>query len=149
MAGKVDAVWVANDINAGGGDLGAGQERLKVPVSGQDPPRRLQNVLLGKQVATVYKPFQLEAPAAVDMSMKLLNGEKPTTDKTAADGAVHRRTPAWSHAKNMKTVFDDGNAEGLGHLHGAVADACQKAGLISPVAVDHGLSGDHAHRPCA
>ena len=35
---------------------------LKVPVSGQDAsPVGLQNVLLGKQFATVYKPFQLEA----------------------------------------------------------------------------------------
>ena len=50
----------------------------KVPVSGQDAsPPALQNILLGKQTATVYKPFQLEAQAAVDLSMKLLNGEKP------------------------------------------------------------------------
>ena len=65
----------------------------KVPVSGQDAsPPGLQNILLGKQVATVYKPFQLEAQASVDLAMKLLNGEKPP--------APTRRPPTARHSSH-------------------------------------------------
>ncbi len=67
LQGKVDAVWAANDINAGGVIQVLDKNGLTIPVSGQDAsPIGLQNVLLGKQTATVYKPFQLEADAAVD-----------------------------------------------------------------------------------
>ena len=103
----------------------------KVPVSGQDAsPPGLQNILLGKQVATVYKPFQLEAQASVDLAMKLLNGEKPPAPTTAADGTPFiPQTPVVVDAKNMKVVFDDGNAKISDVCTKEVADACKKAGL--------------------
>ena len=87
MKGDIDAVWVANDFSAASVISVLDKNGKTVPVSGQDAsPPGLQNILLGKQVATVYKPFQLEAQAAVDLSMKLLNGEKPPAPTTAADG---------------------------------------------------------------
>ena len=65
LGGKVDAVWAANDTNAAGIITVLDKNGLKVPVSGQDASvAGLQNVLLGKQTATVYKPFTLEADAA-------------------------------------------------------------------------------------
>jgi D-xylose transport system substrate-binding protein len=131
MKGDIDAVWVANDFNAASVISVLDKNGKKVPVSGQDAsPPGLQNILLGKQVATVYKPFQLEAQASVDLAMKLLNGEKPPAPTTAADGTPFiPQTPVLVDAKNMKVVFDDGNAEISDVCTKEVADACQKAGL--------------------
>ena len=76
LRGNIDAVWVANDFNAASVITVLDKNGKKIPVSGQDAsPPGLQNILLGKQVATVYKPFQLEAQASVDLAMKLLNKE--------------------------------------------------------------------------
>jgi D-xylose transport system substrate-binding protein len=102
-----------------------------VPVSGQDAsPPGLQNILLGKQVATVYKPFQLEAQASVDLAMKLVNGEKPTAPAKAADGTpFFPQTPIVVTPENMQKVFDDGNAKVSEVCTGAVASACKKYGI--------------------
>ena len=129
--GDIDAVWVANDFNAASVISVLDKNGKKVPVSGQDAsPPGLQNILLGKQVATVYKPFQLEAQASVDLAMKLLNGEKPPAPTTAADGTPFiPQTPVVVDAKNMKVVFDDGNAKISDVCTKEVADACKKAGL--------------------
>jgi D-xylose transport system substrate-binding protein len=129
--GDIDAVWVANDFSAASVISVLDKNGKKVPVSGQDAsPPGLQNILLGKQVATVYKPFQLEAQATVDLAMKLLNGEKPPAPTTAADGTPFLpQTPVVVDAKNMKVVFDDGNAKISDVCTKAVAEACQKAGL--------------------
>ena len=129
--GDIDAVWVANDFNAASVISVLDKNGKKVPVSGQDAsPPGLQNILLGKQVATVYKPFQLEAQASVDLAMKLLNGEKPPAPTTDPDGTPFiPQTPVVVDAKNMKVVFDDGNAKISDVCTKEVADACQKAGL--------------------
>src|SRR6478752_3913184 len=129
--GKVDAVWVANDINAGAVIQVLDKNGLKVPVSGQDAsPVGLQNVLLGKQFATVYKPFQLEAAASVDLAQKLANGEKPTADKKTDDGVPFlAMTPVVVTKENMQTVFDDGNAKVAEVCTGEVAAACTAAGI--------------------
>ena len=129
--GKVDAVWVANDVNAGAVIQILDKNGLKVPVSGQDAsPVGLQNVLLGKQFATVYKPFQLEAAASVDLAQKLANGEKPTADKKTDDGVPFlAMTPVSVTTENMKTVFDDGNAKVAEVCTGPVAAACAAAGI--------------------
>lgn len=129
--GKVDAVWVANDVNAGAVIQVLDKNGLKVPVSGQDAsPVGLQNVLLGKQFATVYKPFQLEATASVDLAQKLANGEKPTADKKTDDGVPFlAMTPVVVTKENMQTVFDDGNAKVAEVCTGEVAAACTAAGI--------------------
>jgi D-xylose transport system substrate-binding protein len=131
MKGDIDAVWVANDFSAASVISVLDKNGKQVPVSGQDAsPPGLQNILLGKQVATVYKPFQLEAQAAVDLSMKLLNGEKPPAPTTAPDGTPYiPQTPTVVNAENMKIVFDDGNAKISEVCTKEVADACAKAGL--------------------
>jgi D-xylose transport system substrate-binding protein len=74
---KVDAVFAANDglansaINA---MEAAGIQ--KAPVSGQDATvAGIQNVLLGKQTMTVYKPIESEAQVAADVALALRNGE--------------------------------------------------------------------------
>ena len=78
LGGNIDAVWVANDTNAAAVITVLDKNGKKVPVSGQDAtPVGLQNVLLGKQTATVYKPFQLEA-AGLEPRPEAANGKKPT-----------------------------------------------------------------------
>jgi D-xylose transport system substrate-binding protein len=129
--GNIDAVWVANDFSAASVISVLDKNGKKIPVSGQDAsPPGLQNILLGKQVATVYKPFQLEAQAAVDLSVKLLNGEKPEVPDKAPDGTPFiPQTPIVVNAENMKVVFDDGNAKISEVCTPEVAAACKEAGL--------------------
>jgi D-xylose transport system substrate-binding protein len=131
LQGKIDAVWAANDTNASVVIQVLDKNGKKVPVSGQDAtPVGLQNVLLGKQAGTVYKPFQLEAQAAVDLAVKLANGEKPTVSDKAPDGTPFiPQTPTVVTADNMDVVFKDGNAKVSDVCKGPVADACKKAGI--------------------
>lgn len=74
---KVDAVFAANDglgnsaINA---LEAAGVENA--PVSGQDATAAgIQNILLGKQTMTVYKPIEAEANLAAAVALALRNGD--------------------------------------------------------------------------
>ena len=74
---KVDAVFAANDnlaqqaINALEG-AGVGP----VPLSGQDASAAgIQNILLGKQTMTVYKPIKAEAAVAAAVALALRAGE--------------------------------------------------------------------------
>jgi D-xylose transport system substrate-binding protein len=78
---KVDAVFAANDnlatqaINALEA-AGVGP----VPLSGQDATAAgIQQIILGKQTMTVYKPIQAEADVAAKAALALCAGEDPTT----------------------------------------------------------------------
>jgi D-xylose transport system substrate-binding protein len=75
----VDAVFAANDglanstINA---LEAAGLDPTGIPISGQDATAAgIQNVLLGKQTMSVYKPIEAEAKVAAAVALALLNGE--------------------------------------------------------------------------
>jgi D-xylose transport system substrate-binding protein len=75
----VDAVFAANDglanstINA---LEAAGLEPTEIPISGQDATAAgIQNILLGKQTMSVYKPIEAEAKVAADVALALLRGE--------------------------------------------------------------------------
>lgn len=77
---KVDAVFAANDnlaqqaINALEA-AGVGT----VPLSGQDATAAgIQNIALGKQTMTVYKPIQAEADVAAKAALALCAGEDPS-----------------------------------------------------------------------
>jgi D-xylose transport system substrate-binding protein len=131
LAGDVDAVWAANDINAGAVIQILDKNGLTIPVSGQDAsPIGLQNVLLGKQSGTVYKPFQLEAASAVENAVMMVGGQMPTTDQQAADGTPFiPQTPVIVTTENMKVVFDDGNANVSEVCTGPIAEACTAAGI--------------------
>ena len=65
---KVDAVFAANDGLANSAINAMEAAGItKAPVSGQDATRS-QNILLGKQTMTVYKPIQSEAGLACGCS---------------------------------------------------------------------------------
>ena len=128
LHGNVDAVWAANDTNAGSAITVLDKNGKKVPVSGQDAtPPGLQNVLLGKQYGTVYKPYQLEAAATVKLGKQLLAGQKPEISKKAPDGTPFiAETPKVVTKDNMEQVFTDGNAKASDVCTGNVKPLCAK-----------------------
>ncbi|MET0736578.1 MAG: substrate-binding domain-containing protein [Microbacterium sp.] len=91
LGGQVDGVWVANDTNAAGVIKVLQDNNLTgVAVSGQDANvAGLQNILLGWQTATVWKQVNLEADAAVEVAVALLNGETPEADAELDDGTPY------------------------------------------------------------
>ena len=96
LKGNIDAVWTANDANNAAVITVLNKYGKTVPTSGQDASiAGLQNILLGKQYGTVYKPYQLEAKQASDIAIALLKGQKPTAP-TTQDGVpafLRRRSP--------------------------------------------------------
>ena len=75
----VNAVFAANDglANSAINALeAAGLDTTKIPISGQDATAAgIQNILLGKQTMTVYKPIEAEADVAANVAIALLNGD--------------------------------------------------------------------------
>lgn len=130
LGGKVDAVWVANDTNAAGVITVLDKNGLKVPVSGQDASTAgLQNVLLGKQTATVYKPFKLEASAASDLAIQLLKGKKPSASNTLYGKPFIAVTPVLVTADKVQTVVTAGDAKASDICTADVAAACTQYGV--------------------
>jgi D-xylose transport system substrate-binding protein len=132
LDGKVDAVWVANDTNAAGVITILDKNNLVVPVSGQDASiAGLQNVLLGKQTATVYKPVKLEADAAVELAVQLLNGETPE-DPGLEDpyGTPYFAvTPELVGPEEVVNVVDAGDADPAELCQGEVEAKCTEYGI--------------------
>ena len=70
---------------AAGDQRARGGRRRAVPVSGQDASAAgIQNILLGNQTMTVYKPIQAEAETAVQAAIALCAGRiRPRCDRTS------------------------------------------------------------------
>jgi D-xylose transport system substrate-binding protein len=138
--GKIDGVVSANDTMAGGiiarmkdnGTAGS------VPVTGQDASvEGLQNVLAGYQCGTVYKNTDLEAKAASDLAIALINGEDASA---LATGEVEDTetgemvpsslaTPEWITADSVQTVIDDGYQSAADICVDEFADFCEEYGV--------------------
>jgi D-xylose transport system substrate-binding protein len=80
---EINAVFAANDnlaqqaINA---LEAAGVDPTGVPISGQDATQAgVQNVVLGKQAMTVYKPIEAEADVAAQAALALCAGDDPSS----------------------------------------------------------------------
>lgn len=129
--GKVDAVLAPNDNNAASIIAILDKNGLTVPVSGQDASvAGLQNVLLGKQWATVYKPFTIEAEAASNLAIQILKGETPSIDKTLEDGTPFLAlTPISVGADQVKDVVAAGDATVDALCTADVAAACAAHGV--------------------
>jgi D-xylose transport system substrate-binding protein len=113
LGGQVDGVWAANDTNAAGVIKVLQDNNLTgVAVSGQDANvAGLQNILLGWQTATVYKPVKDEADAAVETAVALLNGETPEADAELEDGTPYIQvTPQLVGPNEVKDVIAAGDA---------------------------------------
>ncbi|QIG41142.1 substrate-binding domain-containing protein [Microbacterium sp. 4R-513] len=114
LGGKVDGVWVANDTNAAGVIKVLQDNNLTgVAVSGQDANvAGLQNILLGWQTATVYKPVKDEATAAVETAVALLKGEKVDAQAKLDDGTPYIQvTPILVGPDKVKDVIAAGDAK--------------------------------------
>ena len=131
LKGKIDAVLAPNDNNAAAIIQILDKNKQTAVISGQDASvAGLQNVLLGKQTATVYKPFKVEAKVASDLAIKLLKGIKPAVSKKLADGTPFlASTPILIKADTVKTVVAAGDAKLADVCTAAVAAACTKYGV--------------------
>ena len=93
--GKIDGVVSANDTMAGGiiARLKAAGAEGQIPVTGQDASvEGLQNILLGYQAGTVYKNTDLEADAASELAIALINGDDTSSHgERIGDRPRHRR----------------------------------------------------------
>ena len=79
---EVDAVFAANDNLAQQAITAlesAGLDATAIPVSGQDATQAgMQNIALGLQTMSVYKPIEAEAKVAAAVALALAGGEDPT-----------------------------------------------------------------------
>lgn len=132
LGGKVDGVWVANDTNAAGVIKVLQDNNLTgVAVSGQDANvAGLQNILLGWQTATVYKPVKDEATAAVDTAVSLLKGDKPSASAKLDDGTPYIQvTPILVGPDKVKDVVAAGDASYDDVCTAEVMAACEQYGV--------------------
>lgn len=140
--GKIDGVVSANDTMATGivARLKANGLAGKVPVTGQDASiEGLQRVLTGDQCMTVYKNTALEAKAASDLAIALIEGDTETADSLAS-GSVEDTVagvdvpsvlaePQAIFTDDVKTVIDDGFQSAEDVCTGPAEQACADAGI--------------------
>jgi D-xylose transport system substrate-binding protein len=127
--GKVDGVVSANDTMAGGivARLAANGLDGKVPVTGQDASvEGLQRVLAGTQCMTVYKDTNLEAKAASDLAIALINGDTAAADALVT-GTVDDSVTGEAVASVLATpesIFPDGVAKVVADGFQSASDIC-------------------------
>jgi D-xylose transport system substrate-binding protein len=129
----VDAVFAANDglansvINAMEA-AGVGP----VPLSGQDAtPAGIQNVLLGKQTVSVYKPIQDEAGVAAAIALALRSGD------SIEDAANNYESPLESGGSEVSII-------GIEAETGEPTDSAEGDGVVAYVAlVPIGVTADN------
>jgi D-xylose transport system substrate-binding protein len=124
---KVDAVFAANDnlaqqaINALDA-AGVGS----IPLSGQDASAAgIQNILLGKQTMTVYKPIQAEAETAVQAALALCGGQDASAVEPDFSGSLSEGTVG---ALDLQTV-------GIKAADGKPADSPTGEGVVPYLAL--------------
>jgi D-xylose transport system substrate-binding protein len=131
VQGKVDGVLAPNDNNAAAIIAILDKNGITAAVSGQDASvAGLQNVLLGKQTATVYKPFKVEAGVASELAIALLKGESPTAPAKLEDGTpFFASEPILVGPDKVKDVVAAGDAKVADLCTADVATACTKYGV--------------------
>ena len=129
----------ANDGMAGGviaRQKAAGVEG-KIPVTGQDATSEgLANMLQGYQCGTVYKDTSLEAKAASDLAIAIINGDDTAAIATGAvndsvlgvDVPSVLATPVWVTADSVQSVVDAGQATAADICKG-IEKLCTKYGV--------------------
>lgn len=127
---KPIAIYAANDGTAGGVIAADQKAGLKPVVTGQDGEvDGLQNILKGKQYATIYKSYAPQAKYAAEAAVKLAHGEKPDAKDT------YKNTPTdFVEAKiitksNIKDAFADSQVKVSDVCTKKVKKLCVQAGL--------------------
>jgi D-xylose transport system substrate-binding protein len=140
---NINAVITPNDDNANAVISVLKKDNIPAdtfPTTGQDASLPgLQNILTGFQCGTVYKPIYLEAQAAAALALYLRAGMTPPStlvNATTKDTEIGKdissvyTTPIWVTSANMgDTVVADGAVKKSELCSGAVASACQSAGI--------------------
>lgn len=131
LDGKVDAVLAPNDNIAAAIITILDKANVTAVISGQDASvAGLQNVLLAKQTATVYKPFRVEAKSASDLAVQLLNGSNPVAPSKLDDGTpFFPNDPILVSPDEVEDVVTAGDAKASDICIAAVAAACTKYGV--------------------
>ena len=115
--GDVDATFAGNDgLASSVVEVLKSQGLDPIPLSGQDATvTGFQNILSGWQTMTVYKPIELEAKAAAEAAIALLNGEdiatltSDTIDNGQGDMPFLKLVPLAVTKDNIaETVIADG-----------------------------------------
>jgi D-xylose transport system substrate-binding protein len=140
---NINSALVPNDENAAPIIhylQGKGIKPKTFPVTGQDATLTgLQNILIGYQCGTAYKPIYLEAQAAAALAMYLRAGVKPPaslvngkTQDTQSNTSVPSvlLTPTWVTTANMNaTVIADKFVPASQLCSGKYAAGCKAAGI--------------------
>jgi len=134
LKGNIDAVWAANDANAAAAIAVLNKNGKTVVIEGQDGQvSGLQYILQGKQVGTVFKPFQLEADAGSKLAIDLANGKKPAFNKKDTYGVPFEALdPIVITKDNVQEALDKGAAKYSDVCSGDTKAACDKAGIKAP-----------------
>jgi D-xylose transport system substrate-binding protein len=126
---NINAVMVANDGMAGAviADLRNLHINGKVAVSGQDATAAgLQNILVGDQSFSIYKPSTQEAVPAVDLAAELVAGTTPTeTFATVTDPT--NQQPVKSLLATPITITKSNIDQPIKDNYVAYADVCTAA----------------------
>jgi len=111
----IQAVLAANDGLGNAAIVGLRAQGLngEVPVTGQDATSQgLQNIALGDQCMTVYKPINEEAAAAAEAALALRDGGEVEADATTDNGSAEVPSvlldPIAITAENLSQPIDDG-----------------------------------------
>jgi len=138
--GAIDGVISANDTMAGGiiARLAANGLNGQVPVTGQDASvAGLQAILAGDQCMTVYKAIKVEADAAAELAIALINGEDAAglAEGSVTDTVLSVEVPSVLaepqaiYRDNVKDVIDDGFWAAADICTGDAAAACTELGI--------------------
>ena len=120
----------------------SGIKAKTIPTTGQDAtPQGLENILLGYQCGTVYKPIYLEAQDAVALATVLRAGQTPpgallngqTTPPSGTTGNAQPAsllTPVWVDTSNMESTVIKDKFVDAATICGAVgASICSQYGI--------------------
>ena len=132
----------ANDTMAGGiiARLKANGLAGKVPVTGQDASvEGLQRILHGTQCMTVYKNTNLEAKAASDLAIALINGDQDSGRRlatgTVEDTETGKDVP--SVLATPEAIYKDGVAKVIADGFQTKEDVC--TGAFAKLCTDNGV----------
>lgn len=133
-AGKVDAVYAANDGIAGGAIAAmkaAGIEPIP-PVTGQDAElSAVQRIIDGDQLMTVAKATDQQARTAAEVAVRVLRGEEPVASTTIGGIESFLLAPTSIWADDVERVVIQGRIHSVEEICTApYADACARLGLI-------------------
>ena len=136
---NVQAVLSPNDGIAGGVIAALKSQQLdgKVLITGQDAtPQGLQDILLGTQSMTVFKPIPLEAAVAAKVAVGLATGNKTIVKKVSTTKVSNGKgkvpsvllKPIVVTKANVGLVVKDGSASWKDICSGMASGTCPPAG---------------------